>query len=69
MHNGAKARLKVSEGWDIGRLIILVPKFYCYHVSYFLTLKLWGFLLDFYWLVHKVDCPNVLTNNVYLSKE
>ena len=41
------------EHWDPNYIIT---------VSYSLAQELWGLLLNFYWLVFKVECPNVFNH-------
>ena len=36
--------------------------------SYSLAKQLWGLLIDFDWLVYKVECPNVSITNCNLKK-
>ena len=50
-------------GEDIGLFIKLVPKFLLIR-----KLILWGHLINFDWLVHKIECLNVSTTKCILQK-
>ena len=55
------------EGGDIRLFITLVPKGFK-TFSYSLDYHQWIFLINFDWLVHLVECPNVSTTNCNLEK-
>ena len=52
---------------DNGLVITLVPKVcIIIKVFFFVDLTILGTVVNFDWLVHLVDCSNVLTNNCNL---
>ena len=64
----SKKKYTERERGDNGLFITLVHKF-LQSVFLFVGLPTLGTLIEFDWLVHKVECPNDSTTNLNLQKE